>query len=133
VLSLTFFANNNIHWLMNPRIIPHHNVAHLNYIWEWSIHYSSLSAMLTPLHSSMNQEMFKKYPCNQGDHYENTDDFHYTKEAITCDHQNILPHLAISWTTMVVHSRDDQGVGVAHEIKSPKNQPQFLVGAVLVR
>jgi len=25
----------------------------------------------------------------------------------------------------VVHSRDNQEVGVAHEVKSPKNQPQF--------
>ena len=34
----------------------------------------------------------------------------------------------ISWlsrTTIVVHRRDDEGVGVAHEIKSPKNQLQF--------
>ena len=25
----------------------------------------------------------------------------------------------------MVHSRDDQEVGVAHEVKSPENQPQF--------
>jgi len=25
----------------------------------------------------------------------------------------------------VVHSRDDEGVGMAHKIKPPKNQPQF--------
>jgi len=25
----------------------------------------------------------------------------------------------------VVHSRDDQEVGVAHKVKSPKNQPEF--------
>jgi len=25
----------------------------------------------------------------------------------------------------VVHSRDDEEVGLAHEIKSPENQPQF--------
>jgi len=25
----------------------------------------------------------------------------------------------------VVHSRDDQEVGVAHKVKSPENQPQF--------
>ena len=31
----------------------------------------------------------------------------------------------ISWTTIVVHSRDDKEVGVAHEVKSPENQPQF--------
>jgi len=38
---------------------------HLNYI-----HYSSLSAMFTPLHSSMNQELFEKHLCNKNSHYE---------------------------------------------------------------
>jgi len=64
---LTFFANNIIE--------PMHSAsysAHLNYIWEWSIHYVSLSAMFTPLHSSTNQELFEKYVCNQSNHYENT-------------------------------------------------------------
>ena len=28
-----------------------------------------------------------------------------------------------SWTTIVVHSRDDKEVGVAHKVKSPENQP----------
>jgi len=32
--------------------------------------------------------------------------------------QNIMNH-------NVVHSREDEKVGVAHEEKSPKNQPQF--------
>ena len=26
----------------------------------------------------------------------------------------------------MVHSRDDEEVGMAHEVKSPKNQPQFF-------
>ena len=30
-----------------------------------------------------------------------------------------------SWTTIMVHSRDDQEVGVAHKVKSPENQPHF--------
>ena len=30
-----------------------------------------------------------------------------------------------SWTTIVVHNRDDKEVGVAHEVKSPENQPQI--------
>ena len=29
------------------------------------------------------------------------------------------------WITIVVYRRDDQEVGVAHEVKLPKNQPQF--------
>ena len=28
-----------------------------------------------------------------------------------------------SWTTIVIYSRDDQEVGVAHKVKSPENQP----------
>jgi len=36
---------------------------------EWSIHYGSLSAMFTLLHSSMNQELFEKYVYNQSSHY----------------------------------------------------------------
>jgi len=39
---------------------------------RWSIHYSPLSAMFTPLHSSTNQKLFEKCVCNQGSHYENT-------------------------------------------------------------
>jgi len=31
----------------------------------------------------------------------------------------------VSWTTIVVHNRDDQEVGMAHKVKSPENQPQF--------
>jgi len=50
---------------MNPHN-PHHNVLRTSIcIWEWSIRYSSLSAMFTPLHSSTNQELFEKYVCNQ--------------------------------------------------------------------
>jgi len=37
--------------------------------------------MFNPLHGSTNQELFKK------PHYENTNDFHDTKEVITCYHQ----------------------------------------------
>jgi len=31
----------------------------------------------------------------------------------------------ISWTTTVVHSRNDKEVGMAHEVKTPENQLQF--------
>jgi len=55
---------------MNPCIL-HHKVVNvprtLIYIWEWSIHYGT---MFTPLNSSTNQELFKKYVCNQSSHYE---------------------------------------------------------------
>jgi len=33
--------------------------------------------------------------------------------------------LCSSWTTIVVNSRDDQELGMAQEVKSPENQPQF--------
>ena len=39
-------------------------------IWNWSIHFPSLSAMFNLLHSSTNQEVFEKHLCNQGSHYE---------------------------------------------------------------
>ena len=31
-----------------------------------------------------------------------------------------------SYSTIVLYSRDHKGVGMAHEITSPKNQPQFF-------
>ena len=44
-------------------------------------------------------------------------------------------HACIYHEPQVVHSRDNEGVGVAQEIISPKNQPQFSDedGAVLVK
>ena len=33
--------------------------------------------MYNSLHNTTNQELFKKYRCNQSSHYENTDDFCY--------------------------------------------------------
>ena len=36
------------------------------------------------------------------------------------------------WTIVVVHSRDDKGVGMAHQIKLLENQPDDN-GAVVVR
>ena len=68
-LFVNFFCKIDIDW---PRI-PHHNVvmiARLNYIWEWSIHYRSLFAMFTQLHSSTNQELFEKHVRDQSSHYE---------------------------------------------------------------
>jgi len=44
---------------MNPHIAHHNGCARLNYIWEWSIHYCSLSAMFYPLHRGTNQELFE--------------------------------------------------------------------------
>ena len=66
-LFVNFFFKINIdNW---PRI-PHHNdCACLNYIWEQSIRYRSLFAVFTPLHSSTNQELFKKHVRNQSSHY----------------------------------------------------------------
>jgi len=45
-------------------------VAHISIISESeSIHYHSLSVMFTPLHSSVIQQLFEKYVCNQSSHY----------------------------------------------------------------
>ena len=38
-------------------------------------------------------------------------------------HKYLLTHIVLSWTTIVVHSRDNQELGVAHKVKSPENQP----------
>ena len=35
-----------------------------------------------------------------------------------------------SYSTIVLYSKDHKGVGVAHEIASPKNQPQFYLTAM---
>ena len=48
-------------------MVANNDSACLNYIWEWSIHYGSLSVMFTPLHSSMNQKKSTSVQCN---HYE---------------------------------------------------------------
>ena len=53
--------------LVNPRI-PHQMAPRPSYQLsseKWSIHYASLSAMFNPLHSIMNQELFKNNLCNQ--------------------------------------------------------------------
>ena len=37
-----------------------------------------------------------------------------------------MPKITHSLTTIVVHSRDGQEVSVAHEVKSPENQPVLV-------
>ena len=49
--------------------------------------YISLSAMFNSLHSCMNQELFEKHLCNQGNHYKNVNNFCYPIETITNNHQ----------------------------------------------
>jgi len=53
-------------------------------IWNWSIHFPSLSAFFNLSHSSTNQELFKKHLCNQRNHYEKYRwfPFYALKEAI---------------------------------------------------
>jgi len=38
-------------------------------VWNWSIHFLSLSAIVNSLHSSTNQELFEKHLCNLGSHF----------------------------------------------------------------
>jgi len=60
---------------MNPRIL-HHKVVmvpHASLVSKTQSevsNYSSLPAMFTSLHSSMNQKLFEKYICNQSSYYE---------------------------------------------------------------
>jgi len=39
-------------------------------VWNWSIHYPSLSAMFDLLHSSTNQEGFENHLCSKSSHHE---------------------------------------------------------------
>ena len=64
---LTFFCKQLL-WLVNP-CIPHLKWRRVPQLYQlssekWSIHYTSLSVMFNPLHSILNQELFKKYLCN---------------------------------------------------------------------
>jgi len=52
---------------MNP-CIPHHKVVMVLHLNCLRVRY--FSAMFTLSHSSTNQELFKKYVCNQSSHYE---------------------------------------------------------------
>ena len=38
---------------------------------------------------------------------------------------NILVYATVSYSMIVLYSRDHKGVGVAYRLTSPKNQPQF--------
>ena len=52
----------------------------------WKVKYPLLF-VVSPLHSSTNQELFKKHLCNQSTHYEKYRRFPLQKEAITFYHQ----------------------------------------------
>jgi len=49
-------------------------------VWNWSIHYPSLSAMFDSLHSSMSHEVFEKHLCNKSSHYEKSDYFSFRRQ-----------------------------------------------------
>jgi len=53
---------------IRSRIIPQLRISII--IWEWSIHYASLSAVLKPLHSKVNQELYEKHLFNQSSYNE---------------------------------------------------------------
>ena len=74
---------------------------HRIYIWEWSIHYGSFSAMFTPLHSSMNQELFEKHICNQSSHYENYDDAAHPSYHLKLKYLALLCQLLLTGYTAV--------------------------------
>ena len=56
---------------MNPCIL-HHTVVRATIGVKYPLQFFVCCCMFTPLHSSMNQELFEKYVSNQSSHYENT-------------------------------------------------------------
>ena len=70
VLVCHFFLKILLLWLVNPRML-HLKWCHTLQLYQsssekWSIYYALLSAMFNPLHSILNQELFKKHlynPC----------------------------------------------------------------------
>ena len=50
----------------------------------------------------------------------------YKMQPWVCSQCNSVVWCKTSWTTIVVHSRNDEEVRVAHKVKSPENQPQFI-------
>jgi len=65
---------------MKNTMVPHAPVI----VWNWSIHCPSLSAMFYSLHSSTNQELFKKHLCSKCSHYEKYGRFLVTQRKLSC-------------------------------------------------
>jgi len=59
-------------------------------VWNWSIHCPYLSAMFNLLHSSMNQELFEKYVCNQSSHYKKYNGAAYPSYRLKLNYPLIL-------------------------------------------
>jgi len=78
--------------------------------------------MFTPLQSSTNQELFEKRLCNQGSHYENKDDFHYTKEAITSRATTLFTVSKDEWNT-----KGDTGKSIKNDCMYAVCQKAHLV------
>jgi len=66
--------------------------------------------MFTPLHSSMNQELFEKYVCNQSSHYENM--IVLRAPVIVCNWSIHCPSLSAMFD--LLHSSMDQEVFEKH-------------------
>ena len=64
-----------------------------------SIHCASLSAVFNPLHSSMNQELFKKHLCYQNSHYDKYGRFPLREGK---------PSRAIAKSTLFAVSKDER-------------------------
>ena len=95
---------------MNSYIL-HHKIACQNFICEWSIHFCSLSVIFTPLHSRMNQELFKKDVCNQSSHYEKYDGTVHPSYCLKLKYP--LP-FSVSYVWLVIHSNTNQEVFEKH-------------------
>ena len=64
LICLLFYKH--LYWLVNPYIAHQKEAMVLRIpviVWNLSIHYTSLLSLFNPLHSSTNQELFKKHLC----------------------------------------------------------------------
>jgi len=72
-------------FVVNPRILHHHDTAHpsyINYCLERRHFITGYFLPVTPC--STNEQWFKKNFCNQSSHYENYEQFLLQIEAIMC-------------------------------------------------
>jgi len=60
-------------------------------VWNWSIHWPSLSAIFDSLHSSTNQELFEKLFCDKSSHYEKYGRFLVMQGNPSCATTELMP------------------------------------------
>ena len=66
-------------------------------VWNWSIHFPSLSALFNSLHGSTNQELFEKCLCIQDSHYEQF--LVMQRKPSVCNYQMLFTVSKDEWNT----------------------------------